>query len=104
MSEMAEIMKHQRNSLLSNLATMYPGSMLGEKLYRVMISLYPDYDRRRCFKDLYYLEEKGYAARKTPSGKPDTDKRTPWSEANWHATARGNELAYELITDPAMEV
>jgi len=93
----------QRNTLLSNLLTIYPGSLAGDKLFRVLLGSFPDYSRLNCFKDLSYLEQKGYCIRKHPlTGKPAPG--CEWKEAKWSLTAQGNEVANKLIDDPALEV
>jgi len=102
--ERARLIREQRNSLLSNLQTIYPGSLAGEDMFRVMLGWFPDYTRTFCFRDLYYLEEKGYVVRKGPDGRIDAKKRTDWKEARWTLTAAGNEVANNLIDDPALEV
>jgi hypothetical protein len=99
-----EQIRTQRNLMLSNLTSMYPGSIEGEKLYLSILGVFPDcYDRRSCVKDLYYLEEKGYVVRKNPrTGKADPQR--DWKVAWWAATAKGNEVGNNLVLDPALEV
>lgn len=97
------LIRGQRNCILSNLCVIYPGSIAGEQLYMVMIGSFPEYNRLNCVKDLTYLEQKGYVLRKHPL----TGKAAPgceWKEAMWCLTARGNEVANDLVDDPALEV
>lgn len=91
-----------RNTILSRLAAIYPGSIEGERLYRVMVGLFPDYDRSCMVKDLYYLEEKAYVRRRRKGTHGDPDE--VWREAHWSLTAAGNEVANRLVEDPALEV
>lgn len=91
-----------RNSILSRLGAVYPGSISGETLYRVLLGMFPDYDRRCMVKDLYYLQEKGYVRRREKGSRKDRDEA--WHEAYWALTAAGNEVANRLIEDPALEV
>jgi len=100
--ERAEIIRMQRNSVLSTLLACYPGGMQGKPLYHIMLSLFPEYTRTLAVKDLYYLEEKKYVARKNRFGKPDCT--CDWKNAKWALTAAGNEVANNLVNDPALEV
>ena len=101
-TERAFIICQQRNSLLSSLCIVSPGSVRGEDLFLSMLRAFPDYTRTLCVKDLFYLEEKGYVVRKNPlTRKPDTTAE--WGTALWSLTASGNEIANDLIDDPALE-
>ena len=91
-----------RNLLLDTLRAVYPGSLSGETLYRIMLGSFPEYTRSYCVKDLYYLEQKGYVHRKGLTGK--LDRSVAWCSAKWSLTASGNEVANKLINDPALEV
>ena len=102
--ERAFVICQNRNAILSTLLAVYPGSLQGEVLFRSMLGAWPTYTRLFAARDLSYLEDKGYALRKHRlSGRPTTSE-TPWSEALWQLTARGNEVANQLTHDPALEV
>jgi hypothetical protein len=101
--ERTQLIRQQRNLLLSNLSTCWPGGINGEQLYRVMLGLFPDYDKRSCVKDLYYLEAKRYAQRKNPKTGKVSDT-CDWKEAMWYVTPQGNEVANSLVVDPAIEL
>lgn len=93
----------QRNSLLSRLNACYPGSLRGDQLYRILLALFPDYTKTNCIKDLYYLEEKGYIERRSHvAGR--ISRETAWGAAYWKLTTRGNEIANEILQDPALEI
>lgn len=101
--ERTEVIRMQRNSLMSSLTALYPGSMSGEQLHLVMVGVFPDYTKNRCIKDLYYLREKGYVVSKSPrTGKVTT--AIDWDAAMWAQTAKGNEVGNELVKDPAFVV
>ena len=100
--ERTEMIREQRNALLSMLCACYPGAFEGIKLFRVMLGIFPQYTRTFAFKDLFYLEEKGYVVRKNRFGRIDTSQQ--WTTARWALTARGNEVANRLTEDPALEV
>jgi len=100
--ERAELIREQRNALMSTLCACYPGAFEGEKLFRVMLGIFPDYTRSFAVKDLFYLEAKGYVQRLNRLGQ--VDKTQSWSTARWRLTATGNEVANRLVEDPALEV
>lgn len=102
--ERARVIREQRNALLSNLGNVWPRSLEGESLFRIMLGWYPEYSRTFCFRDLYYLEEKKYVVRKGADGRVDEKRLTDWKAARWCLTAAGNEVANRLIDDPALEV
>ncbi len=91
-----------RNMILSRLAAIYPGSIAGDSLFRVMVGLFPDYTRSIMVKDLYYLEEKRYVQRRAKGSRHDATES--WRDASWALTAAGNEVANRLVEDPALEV
>jgi hypothetical protein len=100
------MIKEQRNLLLTFLATVFPGSLLGEGLHESMLGAFPEYDRLHAAKDLAYLEEKGYAVRMNPVTQVIEAGRhhTIWHQARWKASAKGTEVAYRIIEDPALEI
>ena len=103
--ERAEMIKENRNLLLSNLRAVWPSTLAGEPLYRVMLGSFPDYERMSCFKDLHYLEAKGYVERIDPrNGRVATYQVVKWDAARWRLTTHGTEIADKLETDPALEV
>jgi len=103
MSDRATDIRLDRNSLLSRLLACYPGSLEGELLFRVQLGINPEYTRRNCIRDLYYMEQKQYVVRLSPStGRPAPD--TDWKTARWRLMPVGNEIANRLIHDPAMEL
>jgi hypothetical protein len=105
MSAREEIIE-QRNSLLSRLYACYPGPLQGEPLYRVMLGLFPEYSKKHCIRDLYYLREKGYVRScAKPGGKTvaGPDASYDWKDLWWYLTAAGNEIAARLTEDPALE-
>jgi len=96
------LIRECRNLLLDTLRAVYPGNLSGEKLYRILLGSFPEYTRIFAVKDLYYLEQKGYVQRRGLTGK--VDRATDWRSARWSLTAAGNEVANDLIEDPALEV
>jgi len=98
----ALLIRECRNLLLDTLRAVYPGSLTGRSLYRIILGSFPEYSETYALRDLYYLEEKGYIIRKGELGR--VDPATEWKKATWSLTAKGNEKANDLINDPALEV
>ena len=94
--------KRDRRSLLGALRTVYPGWMEGEELYLLIVDVNPEYDRRICVKDLFYLNEKGYLRFKGNAG---IDVHTiSVKNCLFQLTAKGTEVADRLVDDPTLEV
>ena len=98
-----ELMIEQRRLMLSNLATIYPAPMAGDKVYHTVLYVYPDYTRHRAMRDLMYFEEKGYVTRRK-AGKRDNPNEGEWRTILWGLTARGLDVHQQLASDPTLEV
>jgi hypothetical protein len=71
-------------------------------LLRSLLVLFPTLEFDHLRRDLHYLMEKGYVARRTPEDEPDTHL-TPWRQRWFGLTAAGVELADHCINDPALD-
>lgn len=89
--------KQSRREIISVLNTMYHiGPLNFESLCGSLVHLeLPDDE---CVKrDLTYLCEKGYVQWVNAGG------YIPWKKRQYKLTARGNEFAENMISDPALE-
>lgn len=98
-----DLMIEQRRLLLSNLATIYPAPMAGDKIYHTVLFVYCDYTRHRCMRDLMYFEEKGYVVRRK-AGNRDDPAIGEWRSILWGLTAKGLDVNQRLVNDPTLEV
>lgn len=95
--------KRDRRAILSALRMTYPGSLGGEDLYLVLIDGNPEYRRTFLSKDLHYLNEKGYLKFKG-AHKIDVPSIRVDNEHLYSLTAKGTEVADQIVDDPALEI
>lgn len=95
--------KRDRRAILSALRMAYPGSLGGEELYLIILDGNPEYDRRFLVKDLFYLNDKGYVKFKG-AHKIDVATIRADNEHLYSLTARGTEVADQIVEDPALEI
>lgn len=98
----ASQIKRDRRALIALLAMVYPGSMAGEELFRLIVDENPEYSRRFMTKDLYYLHEKGYLSFLGRGGV--AVQRMTIAECAFRLTAAGTDVANEIARDPALEI
>ncbi len=86
--------KMARNDLLAALNDAYPARVKKNIIYRTMIELDPHgYSHDLLNRDLAYLVDKGYVR-----------EIDVYGEKLYILTAKGKEIADDLIDDPALEI
>ena len=98
-----DIMLLQRKILLSQLSIFYPTAIEGRTLFHGVLGASPEYTKHRCFRDLSYLQEKGYVAQRRPGRRADP-REAEWQSTYWALTAAGLEIAQRVERDPALEI
>lgn len=95
--------KRDRRNILATLNMIYPGTMSGEELYLILIDANPTYTRVYLAKDLHYLNEKMYVGVKGAHGIDAVGLRVTQDHL-YFLTARGTEVAQQIVDDPALEI
>lgn len=94
--------KRDRRTLIGAMRSVFPGWMEGEELYLLVVDVNPEYDRRICVKDLFYLNEKGYVRFKGNAG--IDVQNISVKHCVFQLTAKGTEVADQLIDEPTLDI
>lgn len=94
--------KRDRRTLLGALNTVYPGSIPGEELFRIVLGVNPEYARTFLVRDMYYLNGKGYVGFKGLHG-IDANRITV-ADCAFFLTPVGTDVANQMVTDPTLDV
>jgi hypothetical protein len=96
-----EEIRQVRYETLVALKMIYPAALQADQILRSLLSLFPTLEWECFRRDLIYLAEKNYVQRVVAQSEPDA-RLTPWRKRWFRLTARGVELAEDLIRDPAL--
>ncbi len=107
MSIKAGMIKQARCLVMRNLEIVYPSGLNVKYLYQTVCAVDERYDFSLLCKDIAYLKEKGYVELIALGGKPGKGTMAdvkPDSMTVVKLTARGLEIAQDLIDDQALEI
>lgn len=94
--------KRDRRTIIGALNQIYPGSLPGEELFRVILGVNPEYTRTFLVRDMHYLNAKNYVGFKGLHG--IDAMRITVSDCAFFLTAGGTDVANQMVTDPTLDV
>lgn len=94
--------KRDRRAIIAALRMIYPGSMEGEELFRIVLDANPEYTRVFLVRDCTYLNEKDYVKFRGNAG--IDVMRISVQHCQFSLTAKGTDVADQLIEDPTLDI
>ncbi len=94
--------RRDRRGIMALLRMCYPGSMEGEEVYTTIVDSNPTYERSYLVKDMNYLHEKGYVSFRGNAG--IDVMRISVQDCSFKLTAKGTEVADQIVDDPALDI